>query len=577
MAFFQDPPRLAHAYHDDRVLRSYLARALPADALAEAEPALAKLGELSVGTLYQRMIEDRASEPRLVAWSPWGERQDRIELTETWREAKQVACSFGLVGTPYEGRFGEHARPVQAALIYLFHPSTDIYSCPLAMTDGAAKTLRVHGNEPLIARAVAHLTSRDPLTAWTSGQWMTERTGGSDVGISETIARPLEAAGDHGGAPGRYRLYGTKWFTSAATSEVALTLARPEGNGPGGRGLALFYLETRDEAGRPNGILVNRLKDKLGTRKLPTAELTLDGAIATPVAGLTDGVRAIAPMLNITRLWNSICAISSMRRGTALARDYARRRRAFGSTLAERPLHLDTLAGIQAEFEAAFHLVLSAAELLGREEAGRAGDDETRLLRLLTPLAKLVTGKQAVASASEVLEAFGGAGYVEDTGLPMLLRDAQVFPIWEGTTNVLSADVLRVVAREGALPVMLERAHALVAEARALAPDDATLEATGARALAALDHAARWIGEGARDPLTIEASARRFAMTLGRAFALAALVRHAAWSLTRERDARARAAAHRFAQHGVDMLDGDRDLAGARALANDEPLPPEPA
>ena len=141
---------------------------------------------------------------------------------------------------------------------------------------------------------------------------------------------------------------------------------------------------------------------------------------------------------------------------------------------------------------------------------------------------------------------------------------------------MLSADVLRVVAREGALPVMLERARGLCAEARALAPDDATLEALGARALAALGHAARWIGEGAPDPLTTEASARRFAMTLGRAFALAALVRHAAWSLTRERDARARAAAHRFAQHGVDMLDEDRDLEGSRALANDEPLPPEP-
>src|SRR6202012_3244310 len=133
--------------------------------------------------------------------------------------------------------------------------------------------------------------------AWTSGQWMTERTGGSDVGLSETEARPT---GD-----GRYRLHGTKWFTSAATSEMALTLARPVDAPPGGRGLALFYLETHDAAGAYNGILVNRLKDKLGTRKVPTAELTLDGALAVPVAGLGEGVRNIAPMLNVTRLWNS--------------------------------------------------------------------------------------------------------------------------------------------------------------------------------------------------------------------------------------------------------------------------------
>src|SRR5262249_11122319 len=148
-----------------------------------------------------------------------------------------------------------------------------------------------------------------------------------------------------------------------------------------------------------------------------------------------------------------------------LARDFARRRVAFGSVLSERPLHLDTLAGMQAEAEAAFHLALCTAELLGREEAGTAHEDELRLLRLMTPVVKLTTAKQAVAVTSEVLEAFGGAGYVEDTGLPMLLRDAQVLSIWEGTTNVLSLDALRAVAREGALAPFVARVRALVTEA----------------------------------------------------------------------------------------------------------------
>src|SRR5262245_36671804 len=246
MAFFQDPPRLAHAFHDDRVLRSYLARALPEDARREAIPTLEALGERTSGELFLQMMEDRASEPRLITWDGWGRRVDRIEVTRTWCLARKVACEVGLVGTPYEGRFGEHARPIQAALIYLFHPSTDTYSCPLAMSDGAARTLLSHGNTALIGRAVARLTSRDPDEAWTSGQWMTERTGGSDVGQTETVARPVD--------DGHYLLYGTKWFTSAITSDMALTLARPEGNGPGSRGLALFYLETRDESGHPNGL-----------------------------------------------------------------------------------------------------------------------------------------------------------------------------------------------------------------------------------------------------------------------------------------------------------------------------------
>jgi len=554
MPFYQEPPRLPHALHHDRVLRSYLARALPEPVRREALPALEALAELSVGPLYERMMRDRLNEPRIVAWDAWGHRTDRVEVTHVWEEARKVACQFGLIGTPYEGKHGPYARPFQAALIYLFHPSTDVYSCPLAMTDGAVKTLLTHKNQPLIDRAVRRLTSRDPSEAWTSGQWMTERTGGSDVGISETVAVPADN--------GLYRLYGTKWFTSAATSEMALTLARPEGNGPGGKGLALFYLETRDEAGRYNGILLNRLKDKLGTRKVPTAELTLDGALATPVVGLKDGIRSITPMLNVTRMWNAVCSIAYMQRGLALARDYARRRVAFGGPLSERPLHVDTLAGQAAEFEAAFHLVFFAAELLGRDEAGEASEEESRLLRAVTPLAKLVTAKQVVTMMSEVLEAFGGAGYVEDTGLPMLLRDAQVLPIWEGTTNVLSLDVLRAVGKEGALEPLLGSIKSLVAEAR----DPALVEA-GDAALGAARRAATWLAEtGTRELAEVEAGARRFALTLGRALSLAALVRHAQWSLAHENDGRARAAARRFTRHGVDYLGASSNLDEARAL-----------
>jgi len=560
MPFFQDPPRLGHPLYEDRVLRSYLARAFPDEPRGEAIEQLAALGDLAGGKLYDLMIEDRASEPRLVQWDAWGRRVDRIELTRVWQEARRLACEHGLVATPYETRHGELGRPLQAALVYLFHPSSDTYTCPLAMSDGAAKTLLVHGQKALRDRPLARLTSRDPESAWTSGQWMTERTGGSDVGLSETEARPAE--------DGRFRLHGTKWFTSAATSEMALTLARPPQGPPGGRGLALFYLETRDAAGQPNGILVNRLKDKLGTRKLPTAELTLDGAVAVPVAGLSDGIRTIAPMLNVTRLWNSVCAISTMRRGLSLARDFARRRFAFGSTLAERPLHLETLAGLQAEFEAAFHLVFLTAELLGQEEAGIADDDDHRLLRLLTPLCKLTTGKQAVAVTSEILEAFGGAGYVEDTGLPTLLRDAQVLTIWEGTTNVLSLDALRAVAREGALPPLLARVRALAGEAR-----DAALVDASRQAIAAADRAASWVGERGGEPAAVEAGARGFALTLGRSLELAALVRHAQWSIENERDGRARAAALRFARHGVDRLDAGGSLGEARALGDDQPLP----
>ncbi|HEY6100092.1 MAG TPA: acyl-CoA dehydrogenase family protein, partial [Anaeromyxobacter sp.] len=291
MAFFQDPPGLGNTFASDPLLREYLARTVPPPVLREIEPELAHLGELAGGRLFELQAADRPNEPRLVQWDAWGRRVDRIEVTPLWREAASLAARHGLVAAAYERRHGPLSRVHQHAMVYLLEPSMDVYACPLAMTDGAARTLLDLGNAALAERALPRLTSRDPARAWTSGQWMTERIGGSDVSATETEAR-RDGAG--------WRLYGTKWFTSAATAEMALALAHPEGNPKGSKGLALFYLETRNEDGSWNGISVNRLKDKLGTRKLPTAELTLDGARATPVAGLSDGVRNITTMLNVT-------------------------------------------------------------------------------------------------------------------------------------------------------------------------------------------------------------------------------------------------------------------------------------
>lgn len=558
MSFTQEPPALGNQYDEDRALRSLLARLLPGAVLREVEPSLREMGRLSA-ELYPAQLADRPNEPRLVQWSPWGERVDHIEPTPLWREAERIAAEHGVVAAAYERAHGPLSRIHQLALAYLFTPSTDIYACPLAMTDGAARVLLDSGNRALMERAVPHLTSRDPAELWTSGQWMTETTGGSDVGRSETVARQ--------DGEGGWKLYGRKWFTSAAASQVALTLARPEGNPPGGRGLALFYLETRDERGRLRDIRIDRLKEKLGTRKLPTAELTLEGTPAVPVAGLSEGVRAIAPMLNLTRTWNAVSACALMRRGIALARDYARRRVAFGAPLSEKPLHLDTLAGLQAELEGALHLTFRVAELIGRREAGEDGEAEARLLRVLTPVAKLTTARQSVVVASEVLEAFGGAGYVEDTGLPLLLRDSQVLTIWEGTTNVLALDTLRALEAAGGMEPVRGELERCAAEVR-----EQGLSAAAGEALRAVDRAGEWLEEAARAGQgAAEAGVRRFALTVGRALELALLARHAQWSLDTEGDGRAAAAARRLAAHGVDRV-MEMDAEDSRALARDEPL-----
>ena len=545
MQFQQAPPTLGNQYEDDPVLRSYLVRTIPPDMLREIKPALVEMGRLAGGDLYQMQLADRLNEPALTQWDAWGNRIDRIELTPLWHVAERIAAEHGVVATAYEQKHGRFSRVHQCALAYLFTPSTDIYSCPLAMTDGAARTLLGSGNQALIERAVPHLISRDAKAFWTSGQWMTELTGGSDVGTSETIAKP------HPGQSQHWLLYGRKWFTSAATSQRAVTLARPEGNPSGGRGLALFYLEMRDEQGRLRNISIDRLKDKLGTRKVPTAELTLNGTPAQLVMGTTDGVRNVTPILNITRLWNGISAVSLMRRAIALALDYAQKRTAFGALLSEKPLHLDTLAGLQAETEAAFHFAFLVAELTGRDETKEIDEEQRLLLRLLTPLMKLTTGKQVVAVVSEALEAFGGAGYVEDTGLPALLRDAQVLPIWEGTTNVLSLDALRALGGDDrafqALKAEVTRCLVSIHDHRLVEPTRIVQSA--------LARAESWFAEARKAGTPVlEAGARRLALTLGRATELALLCKHAQWSQENEGDVRSTGAARRFGASGIDLL-----------------------
>lgn len=531
--FYQEPPSLGNQYDADPLLREYMHRILPAELLARFEDEYRELGELAGGELYWESLADLRNEPVLTTWDAWGHRIDHIEVTSVWKRAQRLSAELGLVAAGYDVDLGPYARVHQFLMNYLVQASLDTYSCPLAMTDGAARTLLQSGNQTLIERAVPRLLSRDPETMWTSGQWMTERTGGSDVGQSETLAR---RDGDG------WRLHGTKWFTSATGSDMALTLARPEGNPAGSRGLALFYLELCDEEGRLQDIRINRLKDKMGTRKLPTAELSLEGAPATAVCGLDSGVRHIAPMLGITRSWNAVAAAWGARRALALAQDYARRRKVFGKQLIEQPLHADTLAGLEAEAQAVFLLAFRVVELLGWVEAGDASPQEERLLRLLTSIAKLTTGKQGVAIASEVVESFGGAGYVNDTGLPRLLTDAQVLSIWEGTTNVLAIDALRALREEGVWAAYVSEVEAQLAPVQ-----DKRLAPLSEQARGALRRAEQWLAETRANREALEAGARRFALSLGRTLQLALLVQHAQWSLAEGVGERALSIASRFA------------------------------
>lgn len=451
--FYQEGPSLTNSYRNDETLQKFLKAILPPEVQKKALPHLDHLGQRAATDLWSWAQDAEARPPIHVPFDPWGRRIDDIRVSDGWKNLEKAAAEEGIVATAYDRQHGAFSRIYQMALLYLYSPSSAIFSCPLAMTDGAARALELYAPQELKARALPHLLSRDPSTFWTAGQWMTERTGGSDVSGTSTDASPYKEASEFGAT---HALHGTKWFTSATTSQIALTLARPEGAPAGSKGLSLFYLELRDKKNHLNHIQIHRLKDKLGTKALPTAELNLNGTPARMIGAEGEGVKRIASVLNITRIYNSICAIGHMRRALDLAQDYSSKRKAFGKLLKDHPLHRETLRILEEDFRRCFAMSFFVAHLLGKEEVGEISASERILLRALTPVLKLYTAKKAINISSEVVEMFGGAGYVEDTGLPRLLRDGQVFSIWEGTTNVLSLDMLRAFEKEQALPVLLE-------------------------------------------------------------------------------------------------------------------------
>jgi putative acyl-CoA dehydrogenase len=441
--FIQQAPKLSNEFTEDVFIQDYLATYFPEEALPEIKPDLERFGARVATELidYANACEDNP--PRLIQFNAWGKRVDEIKVAPEWLKLEAVAAEEGLVAIGYERKYAEYSRLYQFVKLYLYTASSAIYTCPLAMTDGAARLIELHGDDFLKQQAYPGLISRNPATFKTSGQWMTERTGGSDVSRSMTFAYE---SGDH------YLLKGHKWFTSAITANMAFTLASTEQPEQGKRApLSVFYLPIRNQDGSLNGIEVEALKDKLGTKALPTAQLLLTGSKARLVGQKGKGVRTIATLFNVTRIYNTVSAASYMRRAFSLCKVYSEQREAFGKKIGKHLLYQKSLRELEIAYQSSTLLTMYLTRLLGKEDCGISNSNEEALLRILTPVAKLYTAKEAIKSASEHIEMFGGLGYLEDSHIPVMLRNAQVLSIWEGTTNVLSLDMLRAMEKENGL------------------------------------------------------------------------------------------------------------------------------
>ncbi|GAA5841835.1 hypothetical protein JCM3766R1_005585 [Sporobolomyces carnicolor] len=460
------------AYTSDVALRALLERTMPRRVFDQVSGEFERFEQRLAGPLRRTSsrvdLFPASIEPSLIQYDQWGHRVDVLETSESWRELKKVAVEEGLVAIPFERENGEFSRIHGFAKGYLFAPDGLYVGCPISMTDGAARVLELAGTEQMKKEILPRLVSREPERAFIAGQWMTERTGGSDVGLTETVARPVDPSQTLAGSD--WILDGFKWFSSATDGHVALALARTGGPCSGSKGLSLFLIELRDSQGRTNGINIHRLKNKFGTKALPTAELSISNCRAQLVGSLGSGVRTISTVLNITRLHSAMSCLASLRRGLVLAKAFASVRHVGGDLtrlLADDSMHTNAISECELTHRALLQLVFGVVHLLGRsetldEQAIDAG--EKWRLRLLTPVVKSYAAEMSTAELPDLMASLGGQGYMVENQFARLIADANVERIWEGTTSVLSLDVVRVIkqSRGAASKAFVEWARAVL-------------------------------------------------------------------------------------------------------------------
>ncbi len=443
-------PGFENFFTSDRGLQALLRRHLDDEAMGWALPRLQRMGELAATEVDRLAFVADDNPPRLEPFDRRGERTERIAIHPAYARLKEIAYGEGLISDHYtpeiRRRLGVHAHRVKFALGYLYAQGEQGVYCPVCMTDGAGRLLEKFAQGAWRDDYLARISSRPPAAYWQGAMFLTEKQCGSDVGATETVARP--------GPGDTWLLTGDKWFCSNAETDLAMVLARPEGACEGTRGLALFAMPRLLPDGTLNPWRLHRLKDKLGTRSMPTGEATLEGATAYLVGSADRGFAYMTDMLNLSRLYNAVASVALIHLVTREAEAYCRERRAFGNSLDRYPLVQETLVGLEVELEAALALVFETIAALDRLDSGDAG--ARPIQRILTPLTKLYTAKLAVRAASESLELLGGNGYVEDRVTARFFRDAQVLPVWEGTTNILVLDCFRALSREKSLQPFVE-------------------------------------------------------------------------------------------------------------------------
>jgi acyl-CoA dehydrogenase len=444
-------------YEADPDLRSLMDRYIPPNERAWAEERLQRWGAICGGPIAANAEVIDRNPPRLERFDQWGNEVNQIVHHPSAIESKRYIWEEGPHADEAAGR---DVPPVLgSAFTYLLSQSDTGMVCATGMTGGVISLVDRYAPPGVREELMAHLMAPSYEEGWDGAMFMTEIRGGSDLASSETVATQLDEQ--------RWLLNGAKWFCSNVDARAIATLARPEGADPGLRGLALFLVPVTRADGSPNGVRIKRVKDKLGTRSVPTAEVDFVDAeayiLSNPKADSSEGrgLNRMMSMVNGSRLGVAFMGLGIARRCFLEASIYAAHRTAFGRRLDELPLVQETLLQMAVEVEAASAISFETSSL-----AGRSGDEEARrLYRILVPLSKFRAARRGLEIASQGLEVLGGNGYIENWPLARQFRDAQCHTIWEGTENILCLDVLRAIGKEQAHDALLGRVDEAIGKA----------------------------------------------------------------------------------------------------------------
>jgi acyl-CoA dehydrogenase len=429
----------------DPNLLANLKKHLDEELYAYAEEKLEQFWQFCMTDVDRRAVHtDREGQPRLIKYDRFGNDISEVWVNEGYQQTAKQTYETGIVGylhkpIPELGRKGNYIYSYAQG--YILSQAEPGFYCPVTLTMATAYLLEHFADEDLKKKYLPHVISTGEVELYEGATFLTERQGGSDVGANAVRAVPC---GDH------YKLYGEKYFASnAGRCGVATVLARMDGSEPGTKGLSLFLVPWRNEDGTLNGIQIRRLKDKLGVRAVPSAEVVFEGAKAYVIGDPKKGFYYMMEALNLSRVCNAVASIGIMKRALEEAKQYAANRTAFGHTLTSYPMVRETLANLTARQEvqtsACFELISFFDRVMTAPQ--EATEEEKAWNRLLIALLKMRTAEEAIAFSHEAIEMHGGNGYIEDFVTPRLLRDAQVLTVWEGTANILGLEVLRLMRK----------------------------------------------------------------------------------------------------------------------------------